>query len=74
MGMSVTEQLRRAIEHSGQSCYAISQETGIAASILSRFLSGSQGLRSHNMDALAEHLGLELAPKRRPARGTRKGK
>ena len=62
-----------AIEASGQTRYRISQDTGIAESVLSRFMSGETGLAVETMERLADYLGLEivLCPKR--GRGTRKG-
>ena len=57
---SVTDQLRKAVERSGQSRYAISKATGIPASVLSRFVAGGRGLRSENIDRLCEYLGLTL--------------
>ena len=60
---TVTEQLRRAVEQSGQTRYAISKATGIPASVLSRFVAGGRGLRSENIDRLCDYLGLVLVPK-----------
>lgn len=58
---TVTEDLRNALERSGQTRYAVSKATGIPQSGLSRFASG-YSLRGENIDKLAEHLGLELKP------------
>ncbi len=72
MGMAtVTDQLRRAVERSGQSRYAISKATGIPASVLSRFVASGRGLRSENIDRLCAYLGLVLTAK---AGKTRKGR
>ncbi|MCA9289392.1 MAG: helix-turn-helix transcriptional regulator [Phycisphaerales bacterium] len=57
---TVTEQLRRAVETCGQSQYAISKETGVSTSVLSRFVASGHGLRSDNIDRLCAHLGLTL--------------
>ncbi len=57
---TVSEQLREAIEASGHSRYALTKATGVAASVLSRFVASGRGLRSHNIDALCAYLGLEL--------------
>jgi len=64
MGMAtVTDQLRRAVERSGQTRYAISKATGIPASVLSRFVASGRGLRSENIDRLCAYLGLVLTAK-----------
>ena len=72
MGMvTVTDQLRRAVEGRGQTRYAISKATGIPASVLSRFVASGKGLRSENMDRLCTHLGLVLTAKAGKARKER---
>lgn len=72
MGMAtVTDQLRRAVERSGQTRYAISKATGIPASVLSRFVASGRGLRSENIDRLCAYMGLVLTAK---AGKTRKGR
>jgi len=60
--------MRNAIEASGQSRYRISKETGIAESVLSRFMSGETALAVETAERLADYLGLELVlrRKRRP--------
>ncbi|MCA9279601.1 MAG: helix-turn-helix transcriptional regulator [Phycisphaeraceae bacterium] len=58
--MTVSEQLRNAIENSGLSRYRISQDTGVPASVLSRFVAGGHGMRSENIDTLCKYFGLEL--------------
>jgi transcriptional regulator with XRE-family HTH domain len=65
---TLTEALQAAVEASGQSLYAISKETGIAQSILSRFMSNTTRLRLDHADALAAHLGLELRSARKSKR------
>jgi hypothetical protein len=65
---TVTDQLRRAVERCGETRYAISKETGIPASVLSRFVAGGRGLRSDNIDRLCLHLGLILTTKPGKAR------
>ena len=57
---TVTEQLRQAIELSGQSRYAIWKATGIDQAQLSRFIVGERGLSLDALDRLCAHLGLEL--------------
>jgi hypothetical protein len=59
---TVSEQLRDALARCEATHYAISRATGIPQSVLSRFAGGA-GLRSENLDRLAEYLGLVLTPK-----------
>jgi hypothetical protein len=63
-----TDQLRRAILDSGRTRYAIGRESGVAESVLSRFVRGERGLSSESIDVLMEYLGLEIRPQRK-ARG-----
>ena len=63
--ISFTDQLRRAIVDSGLTRYRISQESGIAESVLSRFIHGERGLNSDSIDRLMDFLGLEIRPRRR---------
>jgi len=67
---SITEQLRRAIERSGKSRYRISQESGIAEAVLSRFIHGERDLKLDTADRLCAALGLQvvLKAKRKPGR------
>ena len=61
---TVTEQLRQAIDASGQSRYAICKALGIDQAHLSRFMGGECGLSTDTLDALCEYLGLELRPRK----------
>ncbi len=54
------EQLQQAITDSGLSRYAICKATGIAQSVMSRFMAGTQGLTLDSADKLAQFLGYEL--------------
>jgi hypothetical protein len=60
-----SDQLRRAILDSGMTRYRISQESGIAESVLSRFVHQKQGLTSDSIDRLMDFLGLEIRPRRK---------
>jgi hypothetical protein len=66
----LTETLRRAILDHELSRHAISRRTGVAESVLSRFVRGERGLSSGSIDALMEFLDLEARPQRK-ARGRR---
>ena len=59
-----SEQLRSAIERTPVTRYRISQETGIAEGVLSRFVHGHVGLSLDTVDMLVRYLDLELAPRK----------
>ncbi len=61
--LQLGDQMRRYIRESGVSCYRISKITGIAEQVLSRFMTGKGGLRLKGFEAVADLLGLELAPR-----------
>jgi len=69
------DQLRRAIRESELTRYAISQQTGIAQSILSRFINQGAGLSMDSVEKLCECLGLRLVAdvKAGRKRSTKKG-
>jgi transcriptional regulator with XRE-family HTH domain len=76
-----SEQLRKVIEECGTSRYALCQRSGVSEAVLSRFLSGKQGLRLVTLDKLGAALGLvltapiQLTPRRQPrGRKPQKGK
>ncbi len=54
------DQLRRAVRESELTRYAISKQTGIAQSILSRFINQGAGLSMDSIEKLCECLGLRL--------------
>ena len=58
--LTISDQLRQAIERSGISRYKISQSTGIAESVLSRFVRGETGLTLDTVDTLCELLNARL--------------
>jgi hypothetical protein len=66
---TLSDQLRQAVRDAGCSRYAISKETGIDQSVLSKFVTGERGLSSDSADLLCEFLELDLV--KRP-RGKRK--
>lgn len=68
---SVMDQLRRAIERSGETPYAIAKGAGVHKSQLSRLLSGERGLSTECAERVAGYLGLEivLRPKGRGGKG-----
>lgn len=60
-GSTISEQIRAAVDLSGQSRYAICQATGLDQAHLSRFMTGERALSQENIDRLCGHLGLQLA-------------
>ena len=52
--MKLTDQVRQAIDDSGQTRYRIAQETGIDESALAKFYNGHRGLSMEAIDTLAE--------------------
>lgn len=55
-----SDQLRQAVEQSDLTRYEISKRTGIAQSILSRFLNQGAGLSLESIDKVCECLSLRL--------------
>lgn len=55
-----SDALRQAIERSELTRYRIAQQTGIAESVLSRFVNRQTNLSLANIDRLCEALGLRL--------------
>lgn len=66
-----SDQLRRAVETSDKTRYRISRETGIAQSILSRFVNQGAGLSMESVDKLVDCLALRLVAEERSTK--RKG-
>jgi plasmid maintenance system antidote protein VapI len=62
----LTDQLRQAIDDSGQTRYAIAQATEIDESALAKFYNGHRGLSLDNLDRLFEYLGLRIVMDRKP--------
>jgi hypothetical protein len=57
---SVSDQLRKIIDVSGYSRYAIAKACEIDHSAMSRFMSGERGLSSENLDKIGHFLDLRL--------------
>lgn len=68
---SVVEAIRKAVNESSETRYAICKATGIDQGQLSRVMAGKSGLSVEAIEKLAEHLGLEIII--RPKRWTTKG-
>jgi transcriptional regulator with XRE-family HTH domain len=67
--VSLSDQIRRLMETSGETRYAIHKATGIEQSALSRFASGERGMSLENIDKVAKHLDLEVTTRREPKKG-----
>ncbi len=57
----LSDELRRAVDECGVSRYAISKQTGISQSTLSRFVNRERGLPMSALDTLADFLDVHLA-------------
>ena len=67
----LSDAVRKAIDDSGESRYAIAQATGIDESALGKFYNGHRGITTDTLDRLGEYLGLRIVVNRKP---TKKGK
>jgi hypothetical protein len=65
---SFTDQLRRYIETSGESRYALAKRSNVDAAVLCRFVAGRAGMSLDSVDKLVFAMGLELRPCRRKGR------
>ena len=68
------DQIRQAIEDSGQSRYAISQATGIDQAVLSRLANGKGAMSYDTLERLCDFLDLEIIvrPKAKTSKRTSK--
>ena len=62
----LSDQVRRAIEDSGETRYQIAKKTGLDDSALCRFMSGERGLSTKALDIVAEYLELSIVSSRKP--------
>lgn len=60
--MTLSEDLRRAINESGLSINALSKECGVTQPALSRFVRGDRDIKLGSADKLAEYFRLRLMP------------
>jgi transcriptional regulator with XRE-family HTH domain len=67
----LSDQVRRAVEDSGLSRYAICKELGLSQATMSRFMNGKGLLSMEYLDALADLLDLNITLGRKP--GPKKG-
>lgn len=79
--VKLSDQIRRAVDESGLSRYAICKGAGIDQATFSRFMRGQVGLSLPTLDELADVLGLNIVasgqrreiPKARRGRPPKKG-
>lgn len=69
----ISERLRAAILETPGTRRQIAFATGVAESVLSRFVRGEQGITIDTADLLADYFNLDLLPAKAAAR-TRKGR
>lgn len=60
---SMIDQLRKAIEDSGESQLAIAEAAGIGQSGLNRFMNGQRGISLETASKLCDYLKLKLVPR-----------
>lgn len=70
----IAEQLRRAVQESGQSLYAIANATDMSQGILSRFMRSERTMTLDTAEKLTDYLGLELQPKKQRGKKPRTGR
>jgi transcriptional regulator with XRE-family HTH domain len=61
----LSDQIRRAVDASDQSRYAICKALGLAQATMSRFMNGKGGLSMEHIDALADLLDLNITTGKR---------
>jgi predicted XRE-type DNA-binding protein len=69
--VKLSDQVRRAVNESGMSRYAICKVIGMDQSIMSRFMNGKGGLQQDSLDALADLLELDIVVRGEHGRKTR---
>ena len=58
--LSLSDQVRHAIEHAGISRYALARRIGCSQALLSRFMGRTGGLSLRVLDRIGEQLGLKV--------------
>ncbi len=65
----LTDQLRKIINESGMSRYAICKATGTDQGSMSRFMAGKSWLSRQSIDRIGELLGLSIVTAKKASRG-----
>jgi plasmid maintenance system antidote protein VapI len=60
---SFADVIRRAVQDSGRTPYAVAQAAGVPQAVLSRFLRRERGINLDTAEKLCRALGLDLRPK-----------
>lgn len=63
---TLSDAVRKAIDDSGESRYAIAKATGIDESALAKFYNGHRGITTDTLDRLGEYLALRIVMDRKP--------
>ena len=63
--MKISQRLKKAIESSKKTRYAIAVGSGVDHAVLRRFMRGERDIKLTTAENLAEFLELELTPKRK---------
>jgi hypothetical protein len=64
--MTLNEQLREAIQDSGETLYAIAKATGVHYGVIHRFVIGQRDMYLQTASKLVDHLGLKLTQVKKP--------
>jgi transcriptional regulator with XRE-family HTH domain len=67
--MKISERLRKAVESSKKTRYAIAVGSGVDHAVLRRFMRGERDIKLTTAENLAEFLELELTPKKKNGKG-----
>ena len=69
--VKLSEQVRRAVDESGMTRYAICKAIGMHESVMSRFMNNKGGLQQDSLDALADLLELDVVARGKHGRKAR---
>ncbi len=66
--MSLSDDLKNAVQESGKSINSIAKGAGVPQPVLSRSINGERDIRLETASKLAEFFGLSLQPDTKPRR------
>lgn len=72
--LKLSDQIRKAVDASSLSRYAICQAAKIDNAVMSRFMAGKSGLNMETLNALAKGLDLNIVAGSAAPRGRKAGK